>query len=276
VPKSRIKDKFIKLPLAQKLIGAGSLIALISVFLPWYQDFDKFGIGVQFYGFTGPLYLVGYIILVLSIFSLILTGFHLMEKKIPSLPMKESMIYLISGVFGLFLLLIANTVYFHDQFGFNITSKSYEIGMILAFAGICATTIGGVLMYKERGTSRLIKEFEDETRLDPILELNNFQKEIDEEPTTENIKEEPVIRQPEPQRVHQRTEVKGREYKARPNDEPQRVQKPISVPYSGGLQTSITDETKVRQEPYPDPASLRKEHEEKQEVNPNSVIRTDL
>lgn len=276
MPKSRIKDKLLSLPLAQKLVGLGAFVAFVSVFLPWYQDFDKFGVGVQFFGYNGPLFLVGYIILAMSIFSLILTGFHVMEKKIPALPMKESMIYLISGIFGLFLLLITNTVYFHDQFGFNITSKSYEIGMVLAFAGICATTIGGVLMYKERGTSRLIKEFEDETRLDPVLELNNFQKEVDEEPTTENIKEEPVIQRPTPQRAHQTSEIRGREYKARPDDEPRRIQKPIASPYSGGLQTSITEETHVRQEPYPDPAKLRQEQETEQKVNPNSVIRTDL
>ncbi len=181
MPAQRIQDKIKSLPTAQKLIGIGSVIAIISSFLTWYRDIDAFDRGGAYLGITGPLYLIGYIIICLSAFTLAMTVFHLLEKKVPSLPIKESMVYILSGATSIFLLILANSIYFHPQFGLNITSKEYGLGMMLAFIGSVAITMGGALQNRERGTSRLIKEFQQEARspekeVDPVVELNNFQK----------------------------------------------------------------------------------------------------
>lgn len=265
VPAPRIQDKLLNLPLPQKIIGIGAVIALIGALLPWYQDIDMFNSGDLFLGVTGPLYLVGYIIIALGLFSIILTGFYLLEKKLPPLPMKESVIYIISGAFSLFLLIIANSVYFHPRFGLNLTSKEYGIGMMLAFVGAVAITIGGVLQHRESGTSRFVKEFQEETQtveeeVDPVLELNNFQKEqqVEHDKQSQQENEEvPVEQIP----VRDKPQTGVREYKAKQEETPEK--------------------TKVWQEPYPNPASLRREREaerssDSEKVNPNSVIRTDL
>jgi len=276
---NKIKERFLNLPLPQKLIGAGALLALVGSLLPWYHDFNAFNHGVQFLGVTGPLYLVGFIIIGLSIFSLILTGFYLLEKNLPDLPMKESLVYILSGATGLFLLLIANSVYFHNDFGTNITSKEYGMGMIVVLVGAIAVTLGGILQNRESGTARFINKFKEETslveeeeKIDPVVELNNFQKEQQERLEKEKKIEE---KQPEPAKepkkpiAQERFEGhKGvREYKAKSD---------IS-----------TGQTQVRQEPYPDPKLLKKDKvaaapasadkkEEDGPVNPNSVIRMDL
>lgn len=287
MPAKHIKDQFLKLALPQKLIGMGALIALISAILPWYSDIDMYNTGERFLGVTGPLYLVGYIIIALSVFSLILTGFYLFDKKIPSLPMKESMVYILSGVVSLSLLIIANSVYFHPEFGVNITSKEYGIGMMMALIGAVAILIGGVMQQRESGTSRFVKEFQeeagaiDEETVDPVLELNNFQKEqMERNQKTEEIKksefqpepDELPLKQPKKTTAEERFEGhKGvREYKAK-----------SEVKFG-------SSKPKVRQEPYPDPSLLKKEHSnptassspaersKEEGVNPNSVIRMDL
>ncbi len=246
------------MPIHQKFVGIGSAIAIISAFLTWYRDIDAFDRGGAYLGVTGPLYLIGYVIICLSAFSLGLTVLHLLEKKIPTLPIKESMVYVLSGAVALFLLVIANSIYFHPQFGLNITSKEYGLGMMLAFAGAIAITAGGVMQNRERGTSRLIKEFQEEAQtpeVDPIIELNNFQKEQFERRERPEIpvKEKEVIREPEFVRPVAQAHDGGRVYKAK------------SEAHFGS--------TTVRSEPYPDVSKI-KETEDK--VNPNSVIRMDL
>jgi len=280
-----IKERILKLPLPQKLIGIGAFLALVGSVLPWYSDIDTFNHGVQFLGVTGPLYLVGFIIIGLSLFSLILTGFYVFDKNLPDLPMKESLVYVLSGATGLFLLLIANSVYFHNDFGTNITSKEYGAGMLIVFIGVIAVTLGGIMQSRESGTVRFLNKFKKETevkepeeKLDPVVELNNFQKEQAEEKqkTTEaepQIQPRPEL-QAEPKKPIAQERFEGhkgvREYKAK-----------SATPEQATASTS----TKVRREPYPDSDFLTKEAaatskpDEKKDdapVNPNSVIRMDL
>lgn len=280
VPAPRIKDKLLKLPMPQKMIGVGALLALIGSFLPWYKDIDSFNTGDQFLGITGPLYLVGYIIIGLSIFSLILTSFYFFEKNIPSLPIKESLIYILSGAFTLFLVIVANSVYFHPKFGINITSKEHQIGILLALIGSIGITTGGFLQNRESGTLRFIKQFREETgineeKIDPVLELNNFQKEQQKEfhgpqrtheeinSTIHRVKKEPVsakVSELNKDNFSQRQKSSSgvREYKSRPGN---------------------SEETSVRSEPYPQLDKIKRESHPPggdRPVNPNSVIRTDL
>ena len=184
--------------------------------------------------------------------------------------MKESMVYILSGVVSLSLLIIANSVYFHPEFGVNITSKEYGIGMMLALVGAVAVLIGGILQQRESGTSRFVKEFQEETgaieeeTVDPVLELNNFQKEQQEREAQKITTSE---FEPEPKKTTAEERFEGhkgvREYKAKSEAQPKK---------STG-----------RAEPYPDPSVLKKEashspaEKSKEEgVNPNTVIRMDL
>jgi len=279
VPAPRLQDKFLNLPMYQKIIGVGSLISIIGALLPWYSDIDTFNTGDTFLGVTGPLYLVGYIIIALSLFSLILSGLRAFDKKLPSLPMKESMIYIISGASSIFLMIIASSVYSHYKFGINLTSKEQQFGMMITFIGAVAITLGGVLQNRERGTSRMIKEFQEEAgELDnQVLELNNFQKEQQENAKRQHagmleLKEDKQEKEVEVESEY----LAGREYKAKS------AQIEESKKMSFDEYKEKYQEPKVARDGFAAGAGARATNSSHSsdsshnKVNPNSVIRMDL
>lgn len=161
-------DKFMALPLFFKLIGIGSFITMFSVFLPWYQDLDAFNTGDKFIGLSGPLYLLGFLILLLAICSFGLFAMRFFGKSLPRLPMSEPHSHIFTGAFSLFLLLITNSIYFHTKFGVNITMKEARFGMIIAFFGTLLTLIGGLLQNKNRGVS-----FEVGGSISPLIDVEH-------------------------------------------------------------------------------------------------------
>lgn len=287
MPSQSTKDRFSRLPLFYKLTGIGAILAMISVFLPWYQDFDAFNTGERFLGINGPLYLVGYIVLALGLFSIILTAYHFFEKKLPPLPLKESLIYILTGATSIFLIVIANSVYFHPKFGTNITSKVMQYGMVIAFIGAIITLVGGILKMRERGTSRLIQEFQEETQpvVDPVLELNNFQQE--QEAQKPWLKEDEV-------RVHDSpTTIENEDYQPLQESTPQPIQPPVQQPTAAqaSMRKSATgvreykakptegpqnQPTQVRSEPFPDTTFLKEEAHDHSDRNQNSALPMDL
>lgn len=271
VPATRLQDKFLNLPMHQRIIGVGALIAIIGALLPWYSDVDKFNTGDTFLGVTGPLYLVGYIIIALSLFSVILTGMRAFDKKLPPLPMKESMVYIISGAFSLFLIVIANSVYTHHQFGINLIAKEQQLGMMIAFVGVLAVTLGGILQSRESGTSRMIKEFQEEAGEigDQVLELNNFQKEQQANETRDHAGMLDLKEDKQKVEVEKESEyLAGREYKAKSSKDQSSDQSSKKMSF---------DEYKEKyQEPTVARNSSASGSYDKDKVNPNSVIRMDL
>ncbi|MBU1446044.1 hypothetical protein KKD70_02145 [Patescibacteria group bacterium] len=297
MPALRLQDKFLNLPMHQKIIGGGALISIIGAILPWYSDIDQFNTGDTFLGVTGPLYLVGYIIIALSLFSVILTAMHAFEKKLPPLPMKESIVYIISGAASLFLMVIANSVYTHYKFGINLTSKEQQFGMMIAFVGALAVTLGGVLQNRESGTSRMIKEFQEEAGEidDQILELNNFQKEQQSNVDRSHVG---MLDLKEKQQAGVR-EYKSKSSYSQPSQNQSQQNQPLQSPAPKKMSFDAYKEkyhgpNSVRKEPYPDISQAQRGYEgiskrneissssdldadaARDKVNPNSVIRMDL
>lgn len=151
------------------MVFFGSFIAAVSVFLPWYRDLDAFKIGDQFLGITGPLYLVGLIILTLSAVCFLNFVSESMRLKIEKLPVKVPFLYILVGAINLFLLILTNSVYFHPKFGVNIMLKEFRFGMILAFIGTGFVLIGGILQYKKRAVS-----FDDlDAKVEPLIKIQD-------------------------------------------------------------------------------------------------------
>ena len=61
MPDQNFKNRLKSLKLSKKIIYFSSALTILSVFMPWYSDIDKFKIGDSFLGITGPLYLAGFI-----------------------------------------------------------------------------------------------------------------------------------------------------------------------------------------------------------------------
>ncbi len=168
MPNPRITEIIAQLPFEKKLVGMGTILMVISLFLPWYQDLDSFHTGDTFSGLTGPMYLAGFTFLVIASFSLVVMVMDYLDKKLPVFKMKTSKLHLWSGIFSFYLLFLVGSVYFHPAFGVNITLKQSGFGMFTAYAAAAFLTIGG---YLEGRGKAAVKTFEKETREQPVQQV---------------------------------------------------------------------------------------------------------
>jgi hypothetical protein len=163
-----LKSRLRKLPITKKLILFGSFLALISVFMPWYKDIDKFNTGDMFLGITGPLYLAGIIVLLSSGISFGVISLRLFEKPLPKLPLKEDHLHIFTGSLSTFMLIMAISVYFHNKFGISLVDKTMGIGMMFGFVGAGLSILGAVLSNKKAEI-----DFETDGELKPLINLED-------------------------------------------------------------------------------------------------------
>jgi hypothetical protein len=168
MPVKRINQIIADLPFERKLVGIGALLMAVSTFLPWYQDLDSFKTGDVFLGLSGPTYLAGLTILAVSIVDILLVFIESSDKKMPMITIKPSTFYLASGLLSFYLLLMVNSIFFHNKFGVNITSKDSQFGMFMAFIAASLMTIGGYLATREK--SSILKEFREQTQ-EPAIKI---------------------------------------------------------------------------------------------------------
>lgn len=168
MPNPRLTQIIAELPFEKKLVGIGSILMVVSLFFPWYQDVDSFRTGDTFTGLTGPLYLIGFTFLVASSLSLMVMVMDYLDKKVPLFKVKASKLHMYSGIFAFYLLFVVGSVYFHPAFGVNITLKQSGFGMFMAYAAAALITSGG---YLEGRGKAAVKQFEKETREQPVQQV---------------------------------------------------------------------------------------------------------
>ncbi len=182
------KYRFRSLVLTKKLILFGAAFAFIGVFLPWYQDIDKFNTGDMFLGVTGPLYLAGLIVLLAAAASLGIIMMKLLDKRIPKLPLEENHLYVFNSSISLLMLVVALSVYFHNKFGINIINKTMGVGMIFSFIGSGLMMVGSIMSLKKDDV-----DFEESGHIEPLIEIENedrAQSPISPKPIAENVVDE--------------------------------------------------------------------------------------
>jgi hypothetical protein len=179
--KSRLKS----LPISGKLVLLGSLGAVIGVFLPWYSDIDRFKIGDTFLGVTGPLYLAGLMVFLASAISFGLIISKLLDKKLPTMKIKEWGLHTITGSLSLLMLTLSASVFFHSKFGLNLTEKSAGIGLTFCFIGSGVSVLGALLMRKQ-------KTVQVEEQLEPLIDLSNSDRERGDVELETESEHEPV------------------------------------------------------------------------------------
>lgn len=177
------KIRLKKLPLVSKLVLAGSFIAIVGVFLPWYQDIDKFGVGDMFLGISGPLYLAGIIVLLSGITSFAMIALRLFNKPVPRLPMKEEQFYVFSSSVSIAMLVLSISVFFHNKFGIGLVDKTIGIGAFMGFIGSGLVMLGAIMAMKNREVN-----FDVQGNLEPLIEVNDEHR----EPQTLDTKNEDV------------------------------------------------------------------------------------
>lgn len=138
----------------------------VSVVLPWYSDIDAFKTGDTYFGITGPLYLIGVLFFGLSGTAIMTLFNYTVREKVEMVFSKLATFYMMTGGFCVFLLLLANSVYFHPRFGVNIAIKEARIGMWVALAGVGMLLYGGYNLRKRR--ARLS---DMESHLEPLIRM---------------------------------------------------------------------------------------------------------
>lgn len=151
-------------------MGIGALVLAVSTILPWYTDRDVYQIVDQFYGITGPAWLIGSAILVFACLSFWLFSYHLLQRRMPRLPVREPIFHMFVAIESLFLLILVNSIFFHQKFGVYITLKESGFGTVLAFVGASLLGIGAYL--KNAEDSRVSAS---SGRLEPLIKMDEAQ-----------------------------------------------------------------------------------------------------
>ncbi|MBD3270278.1 hypothetical protein GF376_02020 [Candidatus Peregrinibacteria bacterium] len=135
----------------KKLALIGSILLFISLFLPWYSDVDALSTGDSFTALNGPLYLLGFSIMTLSIANLVFAfGENFFNKR---------GIYQMAFGFGsMYLLIVINSAYFHPKFGLNLLSKTSEYGVMIAMVATVLVCVGGYLNFSKNEGKNKQKE----------------------------------------------------------------------------------------------------------------------
>jgi hypothetical protein len=175
----RMKHTLKRLDTAHKWLLASSALVALSTIMPWYEDVDAFGAGDRYLGVTGPLFLIGLMVMASALFTTAWIVLPKLGKRMPSLPVHQGALFTFLGIQNLVFLLIANSVFFHPKFGVNIMMKNTRFGMILAFAGVLLMVWSGYRLYRrERRHVPRVQSYENEsTSQEPLIKLPDRSRE---------------------------------------------------------------------------------------------------
>jgi len=139
----RVKQGFLRLPMAKKLLLVASFTLMVSAVLPWYDNQNTFGSGETYLGIQGPLFMVGFLILGLGAANFLNMFLPLFGKNFARLRRNTGLLSIIFGAQSALLLIVGNTVFFHSEFGVNANHKATGFGMTVAFLSIGVMIISG-------------------------------------------------------------------------------------------------------------------------------------
>ena len=166
-----IKYSFARLSRSKKVVFIASLVSVIGCLMPWYNDLSVYGATDTFLGITGPLFLAGFFVLVMSGFVALMIGMPMMGKNFLKLPVKQSIVAMAVGVQSLFLLLIVNSVFYHSKFGVSISHKSPGFGMTISMVAVIGLIVGSYFWYKEE---YVYKGFDESIgRKEPLIRMES-------------------------------------------------------------------------------------------------------
>lgn len=136
--------------------------------MPWYDNRNNYKIGETYLGFQGPLFVVGLLTLGFAGFCFLKIFLPFMGKNFFQSSYKIGKLSFVLGLQSMLMLVIANTVFYHPDFGDNATSKAIRFGMFFAFLGVVMMITGGYFASK-RGDVReeAVQEYEAKSFSNP-------------------------------------------------------------------------------------------------------------
>lgn len=159
----RLKQGFLRLPFSKKAILVSSALLMISTLMPWYDEKNSFGIGDTYLGVQGPLFLVGLLVLGFGAITFSNLFFPLMGRNFFNLRRRGGSVALVLGAQSVLLLAVANSVFYHPEFGLNLTTKSTRFGMMMAFFSVGLMMISGYMTRRnEKNESEELEPYVDD------------------------------------------------------------------------------------------------------------------
>lgn len=151
----RVKQGFLRLPPSKKGILLSSGLLMVSTLMPWYDERNSFGVGETYLGIQGPLFLVGLLVLSFGAITFFNLFFPLMGRNFFNLRHRGGSVALIFGTQSLLLLAVANSVFYHPEFGLNLANKGTRFGMMMALFSVGLMILTGFLTRRKENNETL-------------------------------------------------------------------------------------------------------------------------
>lgn len=186
------KNILIDMSKAEQINVIGSALLVVSLFFNWYSDKDVFRSGDVYSGLAGPLYFLGFNLLLLGLASggLVVARRMIIGKKLNEDQMGKWQ--MIIGFFSMYLLIVINSIYFSAQFGLNLINKKSEIGVMIALIGTVLMCTGGYLSFRKKFKDDLETENVEEQKVVNKVEAVIMPKLEETQRVSAGIKEAPV------------------------------------------------------------------------------------
>lgn len=177
---NKLKKLINSLPKKHKGLLLGLFISIVALFLPWYSDIDSFGSGINYSAVTGPASLIGISMFALNLVTLGLIWHAASFKK--ESKVSRSALETWAGPAYLYAGFILFSIYFHSDFGLNVTSKSISYGLVIGAIGGVITTYSA-FMFKDKDFSHVNPETVEDVLVNENPELRESwekQKELEQ------------------------------------------------------------------------------------------------
>jgi len=142
----KISSKLKALPKRHKGLLLGLSISIISLVLPWYSDVDSYESGITYLALNGPASLIGISALLLNGFALFVLLYSVFKKRDI---IERKYIENWTGPVFLYLCLVLLSIYFHPDFGLNVTKKTLGFGAFIGVIGGVITTYSAFVFKKD-------------------------------------------------------------------------------------------------------------------------------
>lgn len=156
----RVKQGYLRLPKMDKLIFVGSILTMTSVIMPWYDNKNSYGIGESYLGIQGPLFMIGMLTLLFSGICFFKLFLPFLGRNFFKSSYEIGKLSFLMGLQSLLMLIVANSIFYHPDFGGTVANKVIRFGMFFAFLGTAMLITGGYFASK-RVARPVVQSYEE-------------------------------------------------------------------------------------------------------------------
>ncbi len=127
----RIKHTLLRMSAEEKVISIGSILILVSTFMPWYEIVHSYKENKIFTGLSGDLGIIGFVILLMSLFSLLIIMAENLHLPFANFGYKKEHILLFLSGESFIFSLLATAIHTKNSFGYSDANLRFGIYLVL-------------------------------------------------------------------------------------------------------------------------------------------------